>query len=114
MAAINLVIWLPSSVEPSTSFVVTADLDLTLSWATSVSLSVCGQLSLTGNRWPQGYCKDTRWNLLCVFEPCGKGDLWGAMATLNQLLAQGIVTRFGLRSPPALWQRRELSHDFPA
>ena len=39
-AAINLEIWLLSSVEPSTNSVITADLALTLSQASSVSLSI--------------------------------------------------------------------------
>ena len=62
-AVINLVIWFLNSVVPATGSVVTVDLALTLSWASSFSLSTLQAVISVGNRWSWDFYKDILLNL---------------------------------------------------
>ena len=66
--AINFTIWYPNSIVPSPGSVVMAALALTLSQASSLSLSALWMVPSTENKLSQGYSKRTLFNLWC---PCG-------------------------------------------
>ena len=71
----------------------------------------CGLLPLTQNGWSWGYCRDRMESLMCFWTPWKRQSL-RCHDTLQSAIHLGHFNQIWFKVPPALWQRRALSHDF--